>query len=185
MGFKDESPTLAQAGNGERVVCHGWRTKFFSLRANGVAGCLYTLTRRWSRGGSDFISLLFLSDIMKTNIPRTIQPIDYSRLDQRLVKAARGMEANFMKQMVRTMRKSVQESPETKANQGLQLFRGMLDDKYADSAAGQGGIGIADMIIRHLLEKSGSMQAPVSKPIAIQNENDSVGIKDTVKGKTD
>lgn len=93
-----------------------------------------------------------------SSISRTVVPLDYSRLDQRLVKAARGMEANFMKQMVRAMRTSTQESPETKNNKGLQLFRGMLDDKYADSAADQGGVGIADLIIRHLLEQSGTIQ---------------------------
>lgn len=102
---------------------------------------------------------------MKINsIPRTVAALDYDRLDPRLVKAARGMEANFMKQMLRTMRNSVQESPETKNNKGLQLFRGMLDDKYAESAANQGGIGIADIIIRHLLEQSGTIQQYEKRP---------------------
>lgn len=91
---------------------------------------------------------------MRTQFPATIRPIDYDRLDPQLVKAARGMEANFLKQMVRSMRNSVPESEESKNNKGLQLFRGMLDDTYAESAAGQGGIGIADLIIRHLLDQS-------------------------------
>lgn len=115
--------------------------------------------------------LPFFEAIVKPqSIPRTVVPLDYSRLDKRLVNAARGMEANFMKQMVRTMRNSVQESPETKNNKGLQLFRGMLDDKYADTAANQGGVGIADLIIRHLLEQSGTLhqyqkRAPAPNPI--------------------
>lgn len=68
----------------------------------------------------------------------------------RLVEAARAMEANFLKQLIRAMRKSVLESDETKNNRTVQIFREMLDNEYAESAS-QRGLGISNLIIQHLL----------------------------------
>ena len=90
------------------------------------------------------------------NIPVQL-PIDLSRVDPRLIKAAKGFEAHFMKQMVRAMRSTVQESEATRNNKELQLFRGMLDDHYVESVTNVDGIGIAQIIIRHLLERTNSL----------------------------
>ncbi len=69
-----------------------------------------------------------------------------------LWKAAEGMEANFLKEMLKNMRKTVQESPEMQNNRGLQLFRGMLDEHYAETAAKTQGIGLAELIVKQVME---------------------------------
>lgn len=69
-----------------------------------------------------------------------------------LWEAAQGMEANFMKEMMRNMRKTVQESPEMQNNRGFQIFRGMLDDQYAENAVKTQGIGLAELIVRQVLQ---------------------------------
>ncbi len=92
--------------------------------------------------------------------------------DSELYKAAKGMEANFMKEMLKNMRKTVQESPEMQNNQGYQVFRGMLDEQYAEKATNVQGIGLAEVIIRQVLEMQEN--ARPQKPVEIRpvNEND-------------
>ncbi len=90
---------------------------------------------------------------MKVNTTKIIQPVNLDRVDPKLVQAARAMEANFLKQLVRAMRSSVPESADSKNNRSLQLFRGMLDDTYAEKASESGrGIGLAELIVRHLTD---------------------------------
>ena len=92
---------------------------------------------------------------MKSVSPTGLPQLRMDRVDPRLREAAEGMEANFMKQMVRAMRASVDENEETKNNQAIQLFRGMLDDHYAEQAARQAsGGGIAEMIVRYLTQQN-------------------------------
>ena len=92
---------------------------------------------------------------MKSVSPTGLPQLHMDRVDPRLREAAEGMEANFMKQMVRAMRGTVDESAETKDNQSIQLFRGMLDDHYAEMATHQqNGIGIAEMIVRYLTQQN-------------------------------
>lgn len=113
---------------------------------------------------------------MKIVAPTGLPPLDMNRVDPRLREAAQGMEEQFVLQMLRTMRNSVEESEETKANQSLQLFRGMLDEHYAGQAARQGnGIGIADMVIRYLLQKD-SVPLESGKP-SIPDESAAIGNK--------
>lgn len=91
-----------------------------------------------------------------------------------LWQAAEGMEANFLKEMLRNMRKTVQEGPEMKNNQGFQIFRGMLDDHYAETAARTQGIGLAEIIVNQVLEMQ---KAQDSKPTVVRelNKSDTIG----------
>lgn len=94
-------------------------------------------------------------------IDRTpVPPMREAPIDKEspLWQAAEGMEANFLKEMLRNMRKTVQESPEMANNRGYQIFRGMLDDHYAETAAKTQGIGLAEIIVKQVLE----MQNPTS-----------------------
>ena len=84
------------------------------------------------------------------------------------------MEANFLKEMLRNMRKTVQESPEMKNNQGFQVFRGMLDDHYAETAAKTQGIGLAELIVKQVIEMQ-NPQAPKAVEVREVNKNDIVG----------
>ena len=113
---------------------------------------------------------------MKSVSPTGLPQLHMDRVDPRLREAAEGMEANFMKQMVRAMRASVDENEETKNNQAIQLFRGMLDDHYAEQAARQasgGGIGIAEMIVRYLTQQNSVPLESGKKDFP--DENGSVG----------
>jgi flagellar protein FlgJ len=98
-------------------------------------------------------------------------PIDR---DSPLWQAAEGMEANFLKEMLRNMRKTVQEGPEMKNNQGFQIFRGMLDDHYAETAAKTQGIGLAEIIVNQVLEMQRAQDA---KPAVVRDLNKSDTIR--------
>jgi peptidoglycan hydrolase FlgJ len=90
-----------------------------------------------------------------------------------LWQAAEGMEANFLKEMLRNMRKTVQENPEMKNNQGFQVFRGMLDDHYAETAAKTQGIGLAELIVNQVIEMQNPQQ-PKAPEVREINKNDIV-----------
>ena len=76
-------------------------------------------------------------------LPPPAAQIDPNNLpkDHPLWQAAQGLEANFLKEMMKNMRKTVQESPEMENSRGYQIFRGMLDEHYAETAAKTQGIG--------------------------------------------
>lgn len=91
-----------------------------------------------------------------------------------LWQAAEGMEANFMKEMLRNMRKTVQEDPDMAKNQGYQIFRGMLDDHYAEMATKTQGIGLAELIVKQVLEMQ---KAQGQRPVEVRevNKSDIIG----------
>jgi peptidoglycan hydrolase FlgJ len=91
-----------------------------------------------------------------------------------LWQAAEGMEANFLKEMLRNMRKTVQESPEMQNNRGYQIFRGMLDDQYAETAAKTQGIGLAEIIVKQVLEMQ-NPTAPANPVVREINKSDVIG----------
>lgn len=80
------------------------------------------------------------------------QPAPEVNKNSPLWQAAESMEANFLKEMLKNMRKTVQESPEMANNRGYQIFRGMLDEQYAETAAKSQGIGLAELIVKHVME---------------------------------
>jgi Rod binding domain-containing protein len=114
--------------------------------------------------------------VMKINgslppAPRQVDPNDLPK-DSPLWQAAQGMEANFMKEMVRNMRKTVQESPEMEQSRGYQIFRGMLDDQYAETAVKSQGIGIAELIVRQVLQDQENANAARSVAVRQVNKSD-------------
>jgi Rod binding domain-containing protein len=117
---------------------------------------------------------------MKINasLPPAARPVDVNDLpkDHPLWQAAQGMEANFMKEMVRNMRKTVQESPEMEQSRGYQIFRGMLDDEYADAAVKQQGIGLAELIVRQVMEMQENARAAAA-PVPVREVNKSDVLK--------
>ena len=66
----------------------------------------------------------------------------------RIRQAARDFEAIFIGQMLQTMRRSpLARGPLTGGND---MYRGMMDDELAKAMARGGGLGLADMIARHV-----------------------------------
>lgn len=75
------------------------------------------------------------------------------KIDKKLRKAAQMYEEQFLRQMVRAMRKSVSHSAITKPSFGEKIFREQLDDKYVKGWIDRGGTGFGDMIYGQLVEK--------------------------------
>lgn len=110
---------------------------------------------------------------MKINAHTAIPQLNMDRVDPKLMDAAKGMEANFLRQMMKTMRDSVGENEDDKNNQGLQIFRGMLDEHYADQAANKNSLGIAEMIVRYLTQQD---SVPIAAKIpSVPDNSDSLG----------
>lgn len=100
--------------------------------------------------------------IDKAQVPSPAAPAEDR--NSPLWQAAQGMEANFLKEMMKNMRKTVRESPELEGSAGYTTFRGMLDDHYAESAAKTQGIGLAELIVKQIMEMQEAArqkQAPV------------------------
>ncbi|MGZ3702559.1 MAG: rod-binding protein, partial [Bdellovibrionota bacterium] len=89
--------------------------------------------------------------------------------------AAKGFEIHFMQEMMRNMRKTVPEDPELANNQGYHVFRDMLDDHYAEQASRTQGIGLAEMIVKQLMERQA--QSHPHQPVAVRDVNKSDVIK--------
>lgn len=89
-----------------------------------------------------------------------------------LWQAAQGMEANFLKQMIRNMRKTIPENPDLANSKGYQVFRGMLDDQYAETTAKTQGIGLAELIVKQVMEQQESARQRANPPVRELNKSD-------------
>lgn len=83
-------------------------------------------------------------------------------LDDKIREAAKMYEQQFLQEMIRAMRKTVQNSEITKPSMGEQIYQDQMFDQYAEQWANQGGNGLADVIYRELKEKL----LPQSNPYA-------------------
>ena len=97
-----------------------------------------------------------------TNISNTHSyPLDGSRaakspIDRKgeLYKACQDFEALFVKQMLDSMRKTVNKSDDMLGGgMGQDVFEGMLYDEYAKKMAQTARFGLADMIYRQVSSK--------------------------------
>ena len=115
---------------------------------------------------------------MRIERPQVLPSVDPHSLpkDSQEWQVAEFFEAHFLKEMVKNMRKTVQESPETKNNRGLQIFREMLDGHYAETAAKSQGIGLAEMIVKQILEAQ-QLQDARQGPVPVRELNKSDTIK--------
>lgn len=75
------------------------------------------------------------------------------KLDGKLRKAANMYEQQFLRQMVRAMRKSVSHGALTKPNMAENIYREQLDDKYVDKWMDRGGTGFGELIYKDLVNK--------------------------------
>ncbi|MGZ3700075.1 MAG: rod-binding protein [Bdellovibrionota bacterium] len=85
-----------------------------------------------------------------TTPDKRLPVVDRSKEDPRLVKAAEGMETQFLEYMMKVMRQTVPKSDMDLESPATEIYRGMLDSEYAAKAAHRGGIGLADQIIAYL-----------------------------------
>lgn len=70
----------------------------------------------------------------------------------KLEEAAKLMEKQFLREMVRAMRATVSFGAE-KPSMGEMIYRGELDNQYVESWGDNGGVGLADLIYDQVMEK--------------------------------
>lgn len=81
---------------------------------------------------------------------RQVPVIDRSKVDPSILKAAEGMEAMFLDQLMQVMRQTVPKGDMDLESSATQIYQSMLDTEYSQKAAHTGGIGLADLIIAYL-----------------------------------
>jgi Rod binding domain-containing protein len=95
--------------------------------------------------------------------------VDRSKVDPKIIEAAEGLETMFMDYLMKTMRETVPKNDMDLENGATAIYRGMLDQEYAQKAVKAGGVGLSDTIIAYLAPESynlpkGQMTAPASVP---------------------
>ena len=68
----------------------------------------------------------------------------------KLKQACQDFEAIFIKQMLDSMKKTVNKSELTKKNMGEDIFEDMLYDEYAKKMSSTAGLGVGDMMFQQL-----------------------------------
>ena len=69
---------------------------------------------------------------------------------EQLRKAAKDFEAVFMSEVLKGMRETVHKEDMFHGGAGEDMFEGLLDDEISKRIAGQGSLGIAEMLYRDL-----------------------------------
>ncbi|OYZ17784.1 MAG: hypothetical protein B7Y39_14745 [Bdellovibrio sp. 28-41-41] len=91
-------------------------------------------------------------------------------------------EKHFLRELMKSMRSSVQESGLVKVNGAEKIFREQLDNEYVEKWGEKGGIGISDMIYKDLVDKFGERyglkehQAKPTGPLML-TEKDTLNMK--------
>lgn len=70
-------------------------------------------------------------------------------------KAAEGLEAAFTEQMVKSMRDTVEPSEFSLRNNASDIYQGMLDTEYAETAARANSLGLSEQIVDYWLRSQG------------------------------
>lgn len=88
--------------------------------------------------------------------------------DQKLKDVSKMYEKQFLREMVKAMRGTVQESGFIKTNQAEKIFREQLDQEHVEKWGDRGGLGLSDVIYKQLLDKYGAalgIKGPIQKPM--------------------
>lgn len=99
-----------------------------------------------------------------TSLRKSVTP---QMQEQRLHEVADMYEKQFMREMMKAMRGTVQESGLVKVGQAEKIFREELDSEHVNNWSKQGGLGLSKVIYDQLVEKYGTrlgIKAPVQKP---------------------
>lgn len=94
------------------------------------------------------------------------QPVIKST-DEKIRDVAEMYEKHFLGEMMKAMRSTVHEGGFIQSNQAEKIFREQLDQEYVEKWGKQGGIGLADLIYKQMIEKYGvqlGLKNEVPKP---------------------
>lgn len=115
-----------------------------------------------------------MADIGKLNSnqlnPIQAQPLSEKKTkvtDEKLREVAEMYEKHFIREMMKEMNATVHEGGMIQKNNAEKTFQDMLDDQYAGNWGKAGGIGLADMIHKQLLERYGEqfgLKEKIEKP---------------------
>lgn len=76
--------------------------------------------------------------------------------DTKLKEMCKEFEQYFVKEMYKSMKKTINYDNFMGYSQGEEIFSDMLDDKYAESAAENGSLGLAKMLYNQLKTQNSS-----------------------------
>lgn len=93
--------------------------------------------------------------IEKTYSTQPSAPSSTARQQQaeKLREVASMYEKQFLREMVKSMRKTVDDSGLTEKGLGSEIYNEQLDSEYVEQWGKQGGVGLADLIFQQLAEK--------------------------------
>jgi peptidoglycan hydrolase FlgJ len=101
---------------------------------------------------------------------RAVNPeVTSKEVDQKLRDVSSLYEKQFLREMVKAMRNTVQKSELTPESMGEGIFREQLDHQYVETWGDQGGVGLADVIYNQLQERfnGGPKMFPPAGPVPI------------------
>lgn len=81
--------------------------------------------------------------------------------------AAEQFEAHFIQHMLEVMRQTIDKSELTTSN-GLEMYEGMMDKEVALQMVKRGGIGLADMLEKHMSAAAAPAYEPLPASQALQ-----------------
>jgi flagellar protein FlgJ len=84
--------------------------------------------------------------------------------ERKMREAAEMFEGQFLDQMVKSMRSTVDHSELTEPSMAEGIYNNQLDQEYVKSWVGRGGVGLADLIVDQLREKFGMAGRPSPRP---------------------
>jgi len=94
-------------------------------------------------------------------------PPQQKSMDEKLKDVSQMYEKHFLGEMMKAMRSTVHEGGFIQSNQAEKIFREQLDDQYVEKWGEKGGIGLADLIYKQMIEKYGvqmGLKAAPNKP---------------------
>lgn len=92
--------------------------------------------------------------------------------NQKVLNAAQMYEAQFLRQMLSEMRKTVPQSDFIPEGPGEAMYKSQLDDQYVDTWVERGGIGLQDVIYNQLMEKFYTKPLPRPQgPLPLKKES--------------
>jgi len=89
-------------------------------------------------------------NLHKATPDKRLPVVDKSKVDPQMLKAAQGFETMFLDFMMKIMRQTVPKNEMDLESPATEIYRGMLDQEYAEKAVRAGGVGLADQIVAYL-----------------------------------
>ncbi|MGB5157866.1 rod-binding protein [Desulfobacterium sp. N47] len=91
---------------------------------------------------------------MIKNIGQAPVPVDIQKASQeKLKKTCQDFEAIFLTYMLKTMRASVSDSGMADKSHESDMLYSMHDEKLSEEMAGNGGMGLANMLFEQLMDR--------------------------------